>query len=773
MRVKFMQKKIIFLFFLLFNLEIALSQDFTSSIAGFVVDSTGEALAGANIFIQGTTQGTTTNTEGYYRISEVPPGDYEIIFSYISYQLEKRNIKVKSDDKIILNITLKGSSIQFRDVIVTADEEGKRREDEINSGYIALSKTEINIVPKLVEADVLRSFQTLPGVLTDSDYTSALNVRGGSIDQNLVLLDGMEIYNPYHMGGLWSTFIPESVKNAELIRGGFRAEYGGKLSSVLNINTKDKTRKDFSGLTSVGFLSSRLMLEAPIPFINGSLFVGGRRTYLDIATKILHRNNEDILEVPYYFYDLQGKINLNFNSTDKISLSYYFGDDKFELTPINLNWGNKILSIPWTHIFSDELMLHLIYGKSQFKNILNFGWDAIYYEENSINDNSIKASFEYLDVEDHNIKFGVERKEIQFKFLRKVGGATNTEFNDNPILSSAFFQIRTFIIKPIWYIETGFRFNSFKVKINVKSDPKSHYINLEPRIGMKYIISERFALKGFFGNYHQYLQIVSPDESFISNIWIPIDNTVDPGSSKHFILGAEGEIIDKIDFEIEIYYKDMFKLLEIKETLKTKYDNPSIADNFYVGKGEAYGVDFAIRKRSGKLSGWIGYSLSKTIRQFDEINNGQAYYPPFNRMNNFNIVVNYDFDYSILKGFSFMSKFSYGTGQYYTKLVGTYKIIGEEYPFDSIADVSQDMRINFLPGRKSNAQLPDYHRLDIGFEKVWTLGKVKLKTTFQIINIYNRKNIWFTVFDTSKTPAEKIDVPQLPFLPSFEISLEF
>lgn len=765
-------KNLVILPFLFFSLVSAsASSDTKATISGFVKDSSnGETMIYVNVFLKRTDIGTTTNKSGYYVINKVPPGRYTVVFTYIGYRRKEIEVSIEKNQKLILNVELEPQVIEVGEIVVTSE---RFEEYKVKISDIRLTPRQLTDAPQMVEADLMRTLQMLPGVLTLSEFSSGLYVRGGTPDQNLILLDGTEVYNPSHLFGVFSTFNIDAVKEVELLKGGFPAEYGGRLSSVLNITNMDGNQKRFEGKAAVSLISAKTTLQGPI--LRGSWFFSSRRTYFDQVINLMRRAGgktvkEQLELIPdYYFYDMHLKIYQDLTHQDKLSLTFYSGQDNLGFTvdpfELDLKWGNRTFSSKWTHIFSDQIFSNFIFTASSFESNFVQDNDLISMAmKNTVTDYSLKADLEYFPNDRHVVKTGMMIKDLDAKLFQRFGKEFTVDVTNTPIQFAAYGQ-DDWKVTPLLTLRGGVRLNVYYAGEFYNSYDRVRFrggtkVNFSPRFAFRYRTSEKTAIKGSWGIFYQFLNVApmgNADFSFL-DIWFPSDNSITPAEAIHYIIGIETELPGNIKFDWEGYYKDMNHLYEFREdanrVLKT-------ADLFYRGKGYSYGSDIFFEKKIGNLAGWFSYSLGWTKRKFPALNKGREYFPKYDRRNSVYFVGKY----KLSKKWTLNFGWNYGTGQAFTRPLGRYQLI------------LPDTRIDIVKGESLNAsRLPPYHRLDAGityetsFKRIW--GK-EFSAYFQVFNFYNRRNLWFHYVDFDFNPAKILQARMLPIIPTFGFELKF
>lgn len=761
------------------------------SISGFVYDdSNGEALIGANVYIKELNVGSTTNNSGYFVIPSIKDGKYTLVISYIGYKTVELKVDVNETKKSNLKIRLQPDVIKTGEVVVSGD--SIRTIDKLFIKPVSkmeFSQAQINSIPRMIEADLLRSLQTVPGITALSDFSSALYVRGGTPDQNLYSIDGTDVYNPEHAFGIFSTFNTNAIKKVELSKGGFGAEYGGRLSSVMDVTNLDGNRNNFQGVLNISLLSASTTLQSPIGTI-GSISGSFRRTYIDQTYA------RWVDEIPnYYFYDGNLKGFFDISDDDKLTVSFFKSQDaldfKYDKSKQSLefiyDWGNTTGSINWKHLFSQQLFASFWATLSQFKS--NFSFDDILNinEYNYLSDYAFKGALEYYHSENLNIKFGIEQKLLHgvYKFSWDNG---LVDINRHRQYTSSYLSIN---YKPIKDLElnAGLRHHLFNSEVK--------YSNFDPRFSAKYRLTDKSNLKFATGIYHQYLNRIP--RLFFASIWTTADEFTKGSEAKHFILSYQREIANIFEFETEVYFKT-YKNIQlyninynaiVTPTNYTASGNPiytSTKGLFLSGDGKSYGIEFLLRKDIGALSGWISYSLSRTKYTFNDINQGKDYTPRHDRTSVVNVVLNTDlfslwdgkfnepadkYDSKWLIGINFV----YSTGQpittpgsaYYSSALPDWTMI--------VPGKDELEGYNLYPSEINSFRLPPYIRMDLSITYEKNYATWSIAPYLQIINIGNRKNTWFITYNQEYKDgviSQKIDkVNMLPLLPSLGVTIRF
>ena len=703
---------------------IVFSQQSINQVYGFITDSTsGEALIGANVFIRESGQGMATDNNGYYVLSNIAIQEAQLVVSYVGYKRYEKSINFSEISSQNYNIALQPESIELMQVDVTAEE--IERLNKIEPSRVNLSPRILKAQPSLAEPDIFRTIQSLPGVLTTSEFSTGLVIRGGNTDQNLILLDGITVYNPSHLGGLFSNFIVDAVKDAELIKGGYNAEYGGRLSAVLDIRSREGNRNKFEGSSSVSLLSAQTTLEGP--FLNGAWLVAGRRTYFDKILPLLPVS----FDLPYYFYDLQGHVFTDLNEKDRISLSFYRGVDDLEFKDLDLesDWGNKTLSLSYRRVFNEKLIGNFLAANSQFYTRFGLGGDAGIQEYNPLSDQTLSGDLAYFHNQDFNVFFGAQAKSLSITY--------NSKFNDRILFDSqtkpfetAFYTKIKWKPKQRFIIEPGVRLITFS----------SHSDGLYPdlRLSTKFIIDESRFINFAIGNYHQFISTFQDDfTAQILDSWFAIDETGEPSRASQAVLGYEQFIGRGLKVQIEGYYKkitDMLTYEESRATTDGSFENKSLLDLLTPADGYAYGAELFIQQSTGKLSGWAGYSWSVSRK----LMNGKEYFTNWDRSHVINVLANYQaspkWEYNL--------KFTLQSGQAFTPINGYFL---QNLP----GETQQGYRT--IPATRNGGRYPSFHRLDLGAVRHFDVKGRKFDVFMQVINAYNRKNIFTYTYPLGNT----------------------
>ncbi|MEX0994095.1 MAG: TonB-dependent receptor [Balneolaceae bacterium] len=732
----------------------------TASINGYISDrQTGETLIAANIAILEVNRGTSSNTSGYYSITNLQPGTYTLVASYIGYHHFEREIQFEAGQTIRLDIELVPAEIELDEIVVESDTEA---EDQRNIGISQVRTELIRELPSVLEPDVFRSVQLLPGVKAASDFSSGLYIRGGSPDQTLILLDETTVYNPSHFFGFYSTFNPDALKDVRLYKGGYPAEYGGRLGSVLTIYNKDGNRNEFRGTASIGMLASRVMAEGPYKY--GSWMLALRRSTLEPVLSVIRRQQTNVPET-FYFTDINGKINLDASDSDRLSLAFYTGQDKVRIATnrdadIGLDYGNQTLSINWRHIFSERLFGTATLTGSRYFNEPQFELAGTPFERNNdIYDLSVKTDLEYLPNENHTFSFGFWSGLMTLHFRDSFDNRETFNSRIQSGYSSLYLQDR-WRPNDRWVFTAGLRGNYFSA---------GSYFRLEPRLSLDYRLLPEVRLQAAYGRYYQFLTLITNEAFSGFDLWLTTADGVPPSYGDQFIIGAKTIPFENYALDVEGYYRTMRDLFELNPFVNdpSGLDYPEL---FRFGDGYAYGFELFLERQTGRLTGYIGYTYAVTRRKFPGFNQdiledqAQArFYPPkYDRKHDINLVLQFD----LSERWQLTSVFNYATGQAYTKPSGRTRLVS--VPWDN------RIRDTFIIERLNAARLPAYHRLDLGISRSGTFFNLAdAEWQFQIINAYSRRNTWFYQYDFKENPVVRNEVSLLPIIPALSYTVNF
>ncbi len=745
-------------------------------IRGFVIDGTSEEpLPAANVVVVGTSRGSTTNLDGYFLIPGMAPGRYTLEIRYLGYHGKEMEISVSGETMEPLRIELLPSSVQLEAVTYTVKEEDdKAKRESPRVSTVPVDGSTLRQIPSFgAEVDVLRAIQAIPGVKASSDLSSAPYVRGASPDMTLILMDQSVVYNPSHLFGLFSTFNADAVKRLELIKGGFPAEYGGRAGSVLEVITNEGNRRKHEGLVSASIVAARAALEGPLPEIKGSYAISGRRTYFEPILEALRNSDESMEDLPdYNFYDANGKVNFDITPKTTVTIGGYIGQDEFggefgsddARAYFDSYWGNKTVTGRLRHVLSDYTFLTFGSAFSRYRSGAEF-WDKdeageedilIQNFRNRFNDFNARLDLEYFGFSNHRIKGGLQFNSYNVNILNNNDDLTWIDLDTTTAHGAAYIQDR-WEISPLFEVFPGVR---------AYYNEDGGLFRVDPRMAMVYHHSPTMRFKLAGGRYHQWVNIAKPAGDMLSffDMWFPVDGSVDPTYVDQAVLGWEWDFAPSYEFTFETYYNDMNQLLDFNDRVD---EGNSISEAFIEGEGYSYGLEWMLRKKVGRWTGWFGYSLSWSKRRYPDthINNGDWYYPQWDRRHDFIAMANYQ----LSKSWELAGQWRYNTGQGYTRGVGVYT-----YRMDNVDDTYfvGDGR-TVLWGEKNNYRFPADHRLDLTATYNHKVFGLPAKLVLSVYNVYNRRAIWFHSEDPTANPAESSDVKLLPVLPLIGYEVRF
>ena len=788
------------LLLLMFSLMV-LHSSAQHTISGFVYDSaTSERVIGANLYVTELKTGTSTNNYGFYAFNVAKSDSITIMVSFVGYKTEV--VRIYIDKNIRREISL-SQGIQLKEVTITSVSTSLSK--PIIS-ILELPMKQIAYLPKLAgETDIMRVFQLMPGVQMGKEGTSGIYVRGGSPDQNLILLDDIPRYYVNHIGGFISVFNPNAINSATLYKGGFPARYGGRLSSILDIRMKEGNMKEIKGNFSIGILSSKLTLEFPIKKDKTSAIISLRRSIFDLVTRgyFLLLDPESKQSAGYTIYDLNAKINHKISDKDHLYFSFYSGhdrlfsnqrdfdsyDNKFKFNSKRYTqWGNTVFAIRWNHIYNNRLFGNITIGYTRFYyniianankyvtethekvGVVNTGFNS------TVSDGITKADFDYYPSNKHHVKFGgtliYHKYNPSSNFSKLIDNnvtLNDTTFNSPTIkaVEMSLYAEDEFTVSDALSMNTGIRFTGFVV------DGKKYY-SPEPRFTANYAISSNSSLKASYAYMTQPIHLLSNSGVGLpADLWVPATVNIKPESSHQIVLGFLHRLPEKLglDLTVEAFYKHMADLIDFKEGLsffsgKGDWQNKVESG----GKGEVFGVEVLIEKKEGKITGWLAYSLSRNTRQFANINSGIRYPYVYDHTHDISLVVNqYVNDHITLSAI-----WVYSTGNAIT--MPTNKNLVSAMTFYDVGHYiigSYYSESHIYPG-KNNYRMPAYHRLDLSCSFTRHNGKRTKVWSIDIYNAYCRLNPFYLYFDKNKAGDIKLySFSLFPIIPSFSYSYSF
>lgn len=751
------------------------------TLSGYIKDGySGETLIGATLAVKDKGKGISSNQYGFYSLT-LDSGNYSFNISHIGYLPQSVNINLQKDT--ILNISMISGAALQQEVIVSA----RKRDNNVKTaqmGKISLPIEQIKQVPAFLgEVDLLKVVQLLPGIRNAGEGSAGIYVRGGGPDQNLIMLDDAVVYNTGHLFGFFSIFNSDAIKNVSLIKGGMPAQYGGRLSSVLDISMKEGNNREFQTEGGIGLIASRFSVQGPIKKDKSSFIISARRTYVDAIAKPFISKESQFYGSGYYFYDLNAKLNYKFSEKDRLYLSGYFGRDVFDFVngrqslDVNIPWGNATGTLRWNHVFNKKLFANTtaVYNDYNFKftaaqNDFQVGLSS------GIRDISLKQDFDFYPAGNHKIKFG--GLYTYHRFTPSVVNGRQDSVQFNPLNAQTKFAHEAAVyvqddweISNKWQVNVGLRYSMFQQTgpfklyetdadgnrtdstVFKKGEAVKTYGGPEPRLSLRYSINEQTSIKASVTRNLQYIHLVSNAGTTLpTDLWVPSTYLVKPQKSWLYAAGLFKNFKNNTyETSLEVYYKQMQNQIEYREGYTPNTINDTEND-FVFGKGWSYGSELFINKVKGKLTGWLGYTLSWTWRKFPLLNEGEKYPAKYDRRNDLTLVAMYQ----LSKRWKISGTFVYGTGNAAT-LPQRFYIVGgvltQEYS-----------RIN-------QYRLPSYHRMDISAVlqgKKNDRRKMKTEWVFSIYNLYSRANPYFIYYDQTGSPYDgtlKVQAKQVSIFP--------
>ena len=767
---KLKMRKFYCLFFsVIFFVKLGFCQN-EYTISGTVTDEfTGESLIGAHIYIPRFNKGVSTNEYGYYSITLSAFDSLKVIYSYLGYESKIISIHLFEDRSI--NLELESATNSLEEIVVKQGLSSDNL-DETQMGSISIHIEKIKEIPAILgEVDVLKALQLLPGVQPGNEGTTSFHVRGGNADQNLVQLDEAIVYNPNHLFGLFSTFNPKAVNNVSLIKGGFPAQYGGRLSSILNINMKEGNNKVFGVEGGLGLVSSQLTFEGPIRKNKSSFIVSGRRTYFDWLIKPFLAKS---VSTNYSFYDLNAKANFEIGPKDRIFLSGFKGQDNASYSrdgiQYNILFGNQTTTFRWNHLIGHKLFMNTSIISNKFKqNIAALQDNAFSNVVSGIEDKSAKVRFQYFPDVNNQIRFGIDYQNHTFRSSGDARVHSSTEVDQNINIDS--IPLKKFDEIAI-YIGNDFKPNdrisaNFGLRLPFFYSTEANYFRLEPRMSFLLKVSESSSLKTSYAIMNQFVHLIPSSTAAIpTDIWVPSSKNTRPQFSQQYSVGYYWNFANNMfEASVETYYKSM------KNQVLFKEGNQLIAsldvDNLLVhGRGWSYGSEFFLKKNIGRFTGWGSYTLSWTFQKFADLNFGKKF--PFRHDRRHNV--------SLLGVYRFNEKWQISTS-FVISSGGSYTVPNGRIPVQHGGSLFEGNY--YLYEGRNNTKLNPYHRLNfsVSYKKARNIEQRKFisEMVFSIYNAYNRQNPYFIFFDidpaSEKSRARQVSL--LPVIPSFTYNFKF
>jgi TonB dependent receptor/CarboxypepD_reg-like domain/TonB-dependent Receptor Plug Domain len=752
------------------------------TVSGAVKDgNTGETLIGANVFLlTPKPSGTLTNAYGFFSII-AEEGTYKLVVSFSGYKTDTTEIELVKNMRMDVNIQSKKAQL---DVVVISSKKKNENVSKPIMGVEKINMTQINKLPVIFgERDILKTIQLMPGFKAVGEGNAGFNVRGGNADQNLILLDEAPVYNASHLLGFFSTFNSDAIKDASIYKGGMPAQYGGRLSSVVDIKMKDGNAKKLDVAGGIGLIASRISIGAPIVKDKGSITVSARRTYADVFLGLQKDTGQG--KRTLYFYDVNLKANYRVSKKDRVFLSGYFGKDFLKLSKdFSADWGNATATLRWNHVFGNRLFSNtsLIYSAYNYAVSIKIG-DVIYKGKTNIIDYNFKQDFDWNITNDSKLRFGAN-------FIRhsvdpgSVSTNNSAAGNVQPTqkrlsLESAIYASHEWKATDKIEIVYGVRASNLAVRgagdfyefsksgvltntINYKKgETVKSYFNLEPRFSASFKLNDRNSIKASYNRNVQNLHLMTNSTSANpTDVWLPSTNNIKPEIADQVAVGFYKDSKDDVyEFTSEIYYKDLQNQIEYRNGAEILANNFVEGDLLY-GKGRSYGIELMLRKKTGRLTGWVGYTLSKVEKQFNELNEGKYFNARQDRTHDISIVGMYD----LSKKWNMSATWVYNTGSAITFPSGKYKV---------------NNRTVFLYTERNGYRMPAYHRLDfaVNYEpSIHKTRRYKSSWSFGLYNVYGRENAFSIGFRENKddpTKTEAVRTSLFRFIPSVTWNFKF
>jgi len=798
------------LFFLAGLIPAARGGEFDGDISGQIRDAeNGKPIPYANVILVGTGRGAASDDEGRFSIPNVRPGTYEIRIRVIGYRTVVRKITVESGRELQLQVSMVPQAIELPPIETKAKREALAPEISISTR--TLSGAELQAAVPVVEPDLFRTIQMLPGVTGSSDFSSEFYVRGGAANQNLILLDGATIYNPYHLFGFFSTFNPMAVDDVELLLGGFPARYGGRASSVLNVRNKEGDKKAYHATVNVNMLTTNILAEGPLP--RGSFCIAGRRTYqgwLGFLKQIKYYRtkkdfdpytpNYDAFNIPdYHFYDLQGKLSLDPWPEHSFNLSGYWNRDvlsnlhqadeyevfdvhRTQLRDIDVGWGNSALSLNWMWTPRPEFWWRLNLSGSAFGTEMylfdNMVVPSRFRVNNDIYNYNGRLDVMFKPVDMFHFRGGLALENSLFTYKLKSEGQNLIDGRRNLVTGSGYLE---FIqnLGALLTLQEGIRLDNADIRPNPRPDVHSYIFpdhtmelrhfrpgthkTVSPRLSLEYKLTPKTSLMAAWGKYYQILETIPfHDESTtLLDIWFPRDKKYPPLKAEHYIVGIRRWLPQGFTFSIEAYYKDLFNLMDLNDF----YYPDRIETYFRKGRGIARGIDILLRQSTRRTYTWIGYSYSHVRGYFDDI----AYNLRHDRRHTVNMVLHW---FSFDRKWEFSINWTYSSGLPYTEIIGKYRVPNVDGYYGHTYPVDMQFEWKSYSTGKNRANYPAYHRMDFSLIRRIDWGKYRFEPYFQFVNVYNQNNVFFYRRHAYYL-NQRTRVSELPAMPMLGLKVRF
>ncbi len=814
-----LQLKTTLCLFLMLSAAVLSAQNFT--VSGYITDkSNGETLIAATVIDKNSSKGAVSNNYGYYSLT-LPKGEVVLNYSYIGYGNVSESFFLDKDT--VINVPLEPNTMLAEITVV-----GQRSETGVKGSQMSAVEVPINLIKNIPtlfgENDMIKALQLLPGVQSGTEGSAGLYVRGGGPDENLLLLDGVPLYNVNHMLGFFSVFNSDALKNVTLYKGSFPARFGGRLSSVVDVRMKDGDDKKIRGSVSLGLISSKIQLEGPIVKEKTTFNISARRTYIDVLTQPLIRaaakaeGGDKNNTAGYYFYDLNAKIAHKFSDKDRLFLSAYLGDDALyakigtknlynsieeekDYTKINWGWGNLITALRWNHVVSNRLFMNTTASFTRYRSKLGLTNENTVTQKNvvppvvkknelgmiynsGISDWTVKMDFDYTPNVNHDIKFGTNYTYHTFRpdvtSMKYIDGQDVGTRLDTVVGSPNIYAHETMSyiednvsLGKLLKVNLGLHFSSFHVQ-------QENYFSLQPRVGMRVLLTDDLSFKAGYANMSQYIHLLSNSiVSLPTDLWVPVTKRVKPMNSHQYSAGFFYTLAGIADFSVEGYYKTMNNLLEYKDGASFMGVSTNWENKVSMGRGIAYGIEFLAQRSFGNTTGWLGYTWAKSDRIFDRpgnvLNNGKPFPAKYDRRHDVNVTLTHKFSDRIdLSGSWVFSTGNAATFAFHDVVITRFPNL---YSSDSQFSVAPQV------SSRNNFRYNSYHRMDLGinFHRVTKRGNLRT-WNISIYNVYNQLNPFFVYTETESVnsqPGEYQTVVKLkqatlfPIIPSISYTLKF
>ncbi|MBY5959363.1 TonB-dependent receptor [Membranicola marinus] len=736
--------RLIFILLIFLTTTVFLHGQSENKLTGSVRDSlSNEPMEAVSVYVKETGTGTYTRSNGQFSIDLKKKFPLTLRFSYVGYT--NKTITLHHNDSLgTVHVLLSPKNEKLSEIVVRSNS----LQEKFNSAYTStesLEARDAEVLPALFgEIDIIKTLQLKPGISSGTEGSSNLFVRGGSGDQNLVLFDGVNIYNPSHLFGFFSTFNNDALSSVDVFKGGFPAAYGGRLSSVIDVQSKTPDSGKLNGSGGIGLISSRLTLEGPVIKDKVSFLVSGRRTYADLFTEMVNQFRDgkpDITPIPRYrFYDLNAKLSFQISDRDEITLSGYQGADIFgftnDLFKFDFEWGNRAVSLQWTHGFSDRIYMNAaLFGTNYKYSILNQAGEFDFNLGSDISDRGIRWNLFIDHLAGHYLHAGAQWINHKFNVGRFKAGSTT----DNIAFSAgsspkgnefAAFVSDQFALLDHIKLNLGFRYSGF-------TGTDNFYHNLEPRFGINVSLNERINLKSSYARMNQYVHLIANNGiSLPTDIWYPTTEQIKPQKSDQFVIGLNYLLSSSYLLTHEYYYKTFQNQIELKNHAQI-FANANLEQEFTFGDGYAYGTEVGIEKQVGDWRGWLGYTLAWVRRgNFADIEGGDYFSPQFDRRHDFSAVSTYKLN----NKWTISGTFVYGSGDKAWLPGGRF----------SLQDIDSYNSFPMVPlyGKRNTITIPGYHRLDVSVIRSWESSWGKHNLNISFYNLYNRRNPYFLYLDS-------------------------